>query len=362
MKHPLIQLTFAHIKEYVREPGALFWSFGFPILMALGLGVAFSGKKQIVHSVALVPSHIQSDTIVASRILYSEVEMGDTTLEKTFESEFGKTKYNFYITDWNNAELLMKRGMVSCILTEKNNAITFHSDPLNPEAELIGIQLDEYFKTGNPKTFRGDLEPLYTKGLRYIDFLIPGLLCLSTMMSVMWGVCYSLIERRSKKLLRRMIATPMKKYHLLLAMWASRLMILISDTIILLVFARLFFHIEIQGQIFALILLLIAGNFCFFGISILISSRTSNLQLGNGLISLVTTPMMVLSGIFFSYKNFPAWLIKGIKVLPLTELVDNMRAVFNEGAGLVQVWPGVVILTVTGIVFFFAGIRIYKWY
>lgn len=362
MKHPLLQLTFAHIKEYVREPGALFWSFGFPVLMALGLGIAFSGKKEIVHSVALVPSYEQTDTVVSSFLYYSEGEGQDTTIEKNFESEFGETKYYIYVTNWDNAELLMKRGIVTCIITEKNNAITFYSDPLNPEAELIGIQLDEYFKTGNPKTFRGNLEPFYTKGLRYIDFLIPGLLGLSTMMSVMWGICYSLIERRSKKLLRRMIATPMKKTHLLLAMWASRLMILASDTIILLVFSILFFHIEIQGQVVAFILLLLAGNFCFFGLSILISSRTSNLQLGNGLISLVTTPMMILSGIFFSYKNFPDWLIKGIKALPLTQLVDNLRAVFNEGAGLLEVWQGIVLLMVMGFVFFIGGIRIYKWY
>ena len=361
MKHPLILLILAHIKEFFREPGSIFWSFGFPVLMALGLGVAFSGKKELVHSVALIPSYNIEDSLVCN-IFFNGTSPFDTVIEQKFESGFGKTRYIFHITTWNNAELLLKRGVVSTILTEKQNDITFHSDPLNPESELISMQLSGFFKTGEIGTFRGKFELLDTRGLRYIDFLVPGLLSVSVMMSVMWGVCYTLIERRSKKLLRRMVATPMKKSHLLIAHWFSRIIVTFFEVIVLLAFAAYFFNMIVQGNLIALIILLLAGNFCFFGFSILISSRTSNLQLGNGLISLITSPMMVLSGIFFSYQNFPLWAIKIIKLLPLTILVDEVRSIINEGAGFMQVYDGIFILGALGIISFLVGLRIYKWY
>jgi ABC-2 type transport system permease protein len=361
MRHPLIQLAIAHIKEYLREPGALFWSIGFPVLMALGLGLAFSGNKEMVRSVALVPSGIASDTLF-SHALFQQAKAKTGKKEIEFESAYGKTKYVFQITSFDSAQLMLKRGRVSSIVTEKGNRLVFHSDPMNPEAELVSMQLEPFFHTGKPGIFEGNLEKLKAKGTRYIDFLVPGLLGMGIMMSVMWGVCYTLIEKRNKKLLRRMVATPMKKSHFLLAQWGSRIMMMVFEATVLIVFSVLFFDIEIQGSLGVLVLMLLAGNFCFFGLAILISSRTANLQLGNGLISIVTTPMMVLSGIFFSYQNFPPLLIKVIKALPLTQLVDNLRAIFNEGAGFSQILPGFIILIVSGIVCFLIGLRVYKWY
>jgi len=159
-----------------------------------------------------------------------------------------------------------------------------------------------------------------------------------------------------------MVATPMRKAHFLIAQWISRMIVTFLETTILLVFATFFFRVSFQGSLFAFIILLIAGNFCFFGFSILISSRTANLQLGNGLISLITTPMMVLSGIFFSYRNFPPWAISLIKLLPLTKFADEARSIVNEGAGLFQVFDGILVLGILGFVSFLIGLRIYKWY
>ncbi len=361
MKHPFFVLTISHLKEFVREPGALFWSFGFPILMAIGLGFAFSGKKEIMHGVALIPSSNTQEVLVRNTF-FGGGAPADTVIEKRFENENGKTRYDFHITSWENAEMLMKRGIINSILTEENGKITYHYDPLNPEAELVQIQLSNFFKTGSLGQDTGSIKPLKTKGMRYIDFLIPGLLTLGVMMSIMWGVCYSLIEKRSKKLLRRMVATPMRKVDFMTSYWASRLILTIFDTLVLLVFAYFFFDVEIQGSISALVLIFLTGNIAFFGMAILISSRTANTQVGNGLISLITTPMMVVSGIFFSYQNFPPWAIKVIQVLPLTKFTDEVRGIINEGAGITDVLDGVAILGIFGAVCFFIGLRVYKWF
>jgi ABC-type multidrug transport system permease subunit len=361
MNQSLVQLTLAAIKEYLREPGAIFWSFGFPILMAIGLGVAFSGNQEIVHGVALVPGDQLNDTLVKTRLLNNS-EISDTIIEKEFEKKHGKTKYVFHITSWEKAEVMMKRGRISAILTEKNNNIQYHYDPLSPEGELIQMQLSNYFASGSLGRNTENIQPIETKGLRYIDFLIPGLLGLGIMMSIMWGVCYSLIEKRSKKLLRRMVATPMKKSHYLLSQITSRVIVTFLETIILLVFAHYFFGIIVQGSLLALFIVFVAGNFCFFGLSILISSKTANTQVGNGLISFVTTPMLVLSGIFFSYQNFPDWAVSIIKFLPLTILTDDLRSIINEGAGVLNIIDGFAILSVLGMISFLTGLRMYRWY
>ncbi len=361
MKNSLLILTISHLKEFIREPGSMFWSFGFPILMSIGLGLAFSGKKEIMHGVGLIPSSNNQEILVRNTFFGGGVPK-DTLIEKRFDNENGLTRYAFHITSWENAEVLMKRGIISSILTEEGGKMVYHYDPLNPEGELIQIQLSNFFKYGHLGQDTGSIRPLKTQGMRYIDFLIPGLLTLGIMMSIMWGVCYSLIEKRSKKLLRRMVATPMRKTDFMTAYWASRLVLTVFDSVVLLVFAYFFFGVVIQGSIAALALIFLAGNIAFFGLAILISSHTANTQVGNGMISLITTPMMVLSGIFFSYQSFPPWAISVIKVLPLTKFTDEVRAIVNEGAGIIDVLDGVAILGVFGAVTFFIGLKIYKWF
>jgi len=186
-KHPFFTLTLSHLKEFMREPGALFWSFGFPILMAMGLGLAFSGKKEIMHGVAVIHSSAAQEVLISNTFFGGESPV-DTLIEKRFDNENGKTRYVFHVTSWEEAELLMKRGVISSILTEDEGRITYHYDPLNPEGELIQIQLSNFFKSGTLGQDSGSIKPLQTKGMRYIDFLIPGLLTLGIMMSIMWGV------------------------------------------------------------------------------------------------------------------------------------------------------------------------------
>jgi ABC-type multidrug transport system permease subunit len=112
----------------------------------------------------------------------------------------------------------------------------------------------------------------------------------------------------------------------------------------------------------ALLLVFLAGNFAFAGLAVFVSSRTSNTEVGNGFINAIVFPMMILSGIFFSYHNFPDWAIPVIQMLPLTMLADGIRSIFIEGTGLVQVAPPILILTAIGALFFTAGLKIFKWY
>jgi len=206
------------------------------------------------------------------------------------------------------------------------------------------------------------VQPLLLKGTRYIDFLVPGLIAMGIMMSAIWGLGYGLIERRSKKLLRRMVATPMKKSHFLISLMAVRTTMSFVEGVLLFVFSWLVFGVTIQGSIPALLLIFLAANFAFAGIAIVVSSRTASTEVGNGLINAVTTPMFVLSGIFFSYHNFPGWAVSFIKLLPLTTLADSIRSIFIEGAGFAEIAIPFFVLTTIGVVFFSIGLKFYKWY
>ncbi|NJO69582.1 MAG: ABC transporter permease [Bacteroidetes bacterium] len=192
--------------------------------------------------------------------------------------------------------------------------------------------------------------------------MIPGLIGMGIMMSCMWGISYSLIEKRSKKLLRRMVATPMKKPLFLASLFTARFTMNLVEAIVLFIFAFYYFGMTVQGNIASLVVLLLAGNVAFSGLAVLISSRTASPEVGNGLINAIVTPMMVLSGVFFSYHSFPDWIIQIIRPLPLTMLNDSVRAVFNEGAGFAETAVPTLILLLEGGIFFVIGLKIFKWY
>lgn len=368
----LRQLTLALSFELTREPGVLFWGILFPILMSLGLGLAFTRKPEVIRKVAVI---IKDDSLSKRSELTSFLEnkciKNQPDKKKDFnwqyeinDEKLGRTLFLFYEYDWKTAMISLKRGTVNLILSSNDGNTVYNFDPVNSDAELTYLKLrnligsDEVLSSQNDQEIR----PLTIIGTRYIDFLIPGLITMGVMMSTMWGISYGIIEKRSKKLLRRLVATPMKKSHFLVALMTVRFAMNFIEAAVLIIFAVAVFGMKIQGSLPALILLFIAGNLAFAGIAIFVSSHTSNTEVGNGLINAVVTPMMVLSGIFFSYQNFPDWSVGIIKVLPLTILTDGVRSIFNEGAGFSEVAIPVFILSLAGVVFFSAGLKIFKWH
>ena len=280
------------------------------------------------------------------------------------DDKLGNTIFLFYELEWDEAMVMLKRGTVNLILRNNSGKTEYHFDPVNADAELTYLKLRSLMGKGDAVYTESNTEikPLTVVGTRYIDFLVPGLITLGVMMSSMWGISYGIIEKRSKKLLRRLVATPMKKSHFLIALITVRVTMNFIEALALIFFALLVFNLKIQGSISAFILLFIAGNIAFAGIAVFVSSHTSNTEVGNGLINAVVMPMMVLSGIFFSYQNFPDWSINVIRVLPLTMLTDGIRGIFNEGAGYNEIAIPFLVLSTTGILFFGAGLKIFKWH
>jgi ABC-2 type transport system permease protein len=238
----------------------------------------------------------------------------------------------------------------------------YYFDPLNPEAQLAYINLTAALGGNEALSNGDDVVPLKEIGSRYIDFLVPGLMAMGVMMSCMWGISYGLIEKRSKMLLRRMVATPMRKPHFMTALLAARTIMSAIEASILVGFSWLFFDIRIEGSFPALVVLYLAGTLAFAGIAILTASRTDNTYVGNGILNAVVMPMMILSGIFFSYQGFPDWAVSIIRLFPLTIFADTARAIFIEGAGWSQVMLPVGVLAGLGMICMSIGMKVFKWY
>ena len=346
----VLQLISINYKNFFRESGAIFWSFVFPIAMAGVLGIAFSNKPE---------KNVKIFVLNSSSSFVKQKTNGNQTL--TLGKEIGSTtRCEFIYADSNNIKRGLQKGEASIYIEEKKGKLIYHYDPSNPEAVNTFLILErEFNKTSSSLA---TVEEITTPGNRYIDFLIPGLIAMGIMNSCIWGVGWYLIEFRMKKLLRRMVATPMKKSDFLFSHVVARFSLCVFESMILLFFSWLFFSIEITGSIAALILVYFSGIAAFGGMGVLVGSRTQSTHVGNGLINAVVLPMTIVSGIFFSYQSFPQWVIPYIKLLPLTLLTDSVRSIFIEGAGLADVILPSGLLLAIGAGCYFAALRIFKWH
>jgi ABC-type multidrug transport system permease subunit len=198
-------------------------------------------------------------------------------------------------------------------------------------------------------------------GGRYVDYLIPGLLGMGLMGGGMFGVGFAIVDLRLRKLLKRFLATPMRKSDFLAGLMISRLAFMIPEILLLLVFARYAFGVLVYGSWLSVCLLIILGAVMFAGVGLLVGSRARTLESASGLMNLVMLPMWTLSGVFFSYERFPEAFHPAIKLLPLTALNDALRAVMLEGRTLWSTWLEMVVMLGWTVVTFVAALLIFRW-
>jgi ABC-2 type transport system permease protein len=204
-------------------------------------------------------------------------------------------------------------------------------------------------------------EEVNEPGSRYIDFLIPGLIAMNLMSGSMWGVAWVIVHMRTRKLLKRLLAAPMKRRHLMYSLGLARLVVIPLELVVILVFARVFFSVEVVGSYLALVAVAVAGSAAFAAIAIAVACRAQNTETVAGLMNLVMLPMFITSGVFFAWSNFPEALQPVIRALPLTAMCDGMRAVMIDGAGLGGVAPSLLVLALWGVPAFALGLRYFRW-
>ncbi len=340
--HPLVELTRARLLELIREPAILFWVFGFPILLSVALGIAFRERPPdpvviaVVGAPELVPALDADPGLVA------------TTMSPEEASE------------------MLRKNRVDVVLELDGHAAAearYRFDPVRPESRNARLVADAVLQRvrGRTDAVRVSDVAVTERGSRYIDFLLPGLLGLNLMGSSMWGIGFAVVDARSRKLMKRFAATPMRRAYYLGSFMLARFVLLIVELVALMVFGALAFDVEVRGSLLDLALVSGLGALSFAGIALLVAARPTAVEVASGWMNFVMMPMWILSGALFSYQRFPEVIQPVIRVLPLTALIDALRAITTEGAGLLQVGPQVAIMAVWGALTFVIALKWFRW-
>lgn len=340
----IVELTFVRLREFVREPEAVFWTFVFPLLLAAGLGVAFRNRPPDVIRVGVV---------------------GDPSMRATADalgSAEGLVVERF--THDTAAAAALRAGRVAIVVARGDGSgIEYHFDPTRPDARTARLVVDEAVQRAAGRT---DVRPVSEAtvrehGSRYIDFFIPGLLGMNLMGSGIWSIAFSIVTARSKRLLKRLAATPMSRMQYLLSFLLSRLLFLVVEVAVLVGFGILAFGVPMRGSIGMLTLICLLAAFAFSALGLLVASRAKTVEAVSGLANLVMLPMWIFSGVFFAASNFPAALQPFIQVLPLTATVDALRATMLQGAPVASIAGELAILAGWLVIPFAVALRIFRW-
>jgi len=347
VRHPLLELTLARLIEFGRTPSAIFWVFGFPVVLAVVLGIAFRNQGPETSKVVVIGedaaelvTRLETDPLL-------EVEARDD--EGVALRELGQAK----------VDLVLRVVDVE----EGVPAVVYRYDPTRPGALAVRHAIDDALQTayGRRDVIAALEEQVEEAGGRYIDFLVPGLIGLNIMGSCMWGLGYVIVDSRRRKLLKRFAVTPMNRSHFLLSFFFSRLVFLVLEVAVLVAFGWLAFDVQVHGSVVSLGLVALLGMASFSGMALLIASRTESTEVASGWMNFVQMPMWLAGGSFFAYGQFPEFLHPFIRALPLTALNDAMRAIINDGAGLAATWSQLLVLAAWGTIGFVLSLKLFRW-
>ena len=342
--HPLIELTFTRVREFVREKEAVFWVFIFPVLMTFALGIAFRNTAPDKTPVAIEATADASANDVA-QLLSGSQEISATVMNA------------------DEAARALRSGKVSIVVRPQNGGFDYRFDPTRPESRAARLQIDDALQRGKGRSdvVKTGEERITEPGARYVDFLVPGLIGMNLMGSGLWGLGFTVVIARSRKILKRFAATPMRRSHYLFSFMLSRLVFLVLEVGAVIAFAAVAFGFTVRGSWLTLILVTVLGGFTFSGLGLLVAARPTTIEGVSGLMNFIMLPMWLLSGTFFSSERFPQVFQPFIKALPLTALNSALRSVMNEGAALSANMIPIAILLAWCVVSFIIALKIFKW-
>jgi len=337
--HPLVQLTLVRIREFAREPEAVFWAIFFPILLTTGLGVAFRSQPQPVLQIATTTPELAASLRLEPGLAVDLLPPAE-------------------------ADRALRFGKVALLaVPQPDGGVGYRFDPTNPEGRTARLLADAAIQraAGRKDPVRASDALTREPGSRYVDFLVPGLVGLGIMSNAVWGIGFSIVDARRRKLTKRLIATPMSKVHYLGSYLVWRLLILWFEVGLPIGFGWLVFGVPVRGTLIEMAVLVVFASMSFSTLGLLIATRARTIEAVSNLMNLLQVPMWILSGVFFSSQRFPAIVQPLIKALPLTALIDALRALMLQGASLAQLTPQLATLGAWLIVCFGLSLKLFRW-
>lgn len=335
----LVQLTLVRIREFTREPESVFWALLFPVLMTIGLGIAFRSNPAEVLKVATT-----SNALAAS--LRQEPGLDVVELDSAA------------------ATRQLSTGVVALLVEQgADGRVTYRYDDTNPESRTARLLADRAIQraAGRVDSVATTDSLVREVGSRYVDFLVPGLVGLGVMTNTLWGVSFSIVDSRRRKLTKRLMATPMSRAYYLLSYLIWRLLVLVVEVGVPIAFGAWAFGVPVRGTLPALVVLSVIASLSFSSQALLIASRARTIEAASGLVNMTQVPMWILCGVFFSSQRFPDAMQPVIAALPLTALNDALRAHMLQGATLLDIAPQLGVLAVWLVVCFTLALRLFRW-
>jgi ABC-type multidrug transport system permease subunit len=334
----LYQLTSTRFRLFLREPEAIFWVFIFPILLAVGLGIAFRNRPADVLPVGATTAQL------------TQALAADKSLKATVMDEAAGTH-------------ALATGTIQLLAIQEPHRVVYKYDETNPDARTARLLAERAIQTaaGRHDAVATQNELIHEKGARYIDFVVPGLLGMNLMGSAIWGMGFAIVDARQKKLLKRLVASPMPRWQYMASFILSRFAMLVIEVIVFVGFARLVFGVPLRGSLWDLALLCLLTSLAFSALGLLIASRAKTMEAASGLMNLVMLPMWILSGVFFSASRFPALIQPFVRALPLTAAIDALRSNMLQGIGLNHLGAPVMVLLAWLVVPFAVTLKIFRW-
>lgn len=340
----IVQLTLVRFREFTRQPEAVFWTFVFPILLAVGLGLAFRSRAPERPKIGVVTTTASSTALLASL-------KRDSSLSPEA------------MTDSAGARALRTAKVALLVVPQADGSVRYVYDPMRNESANARLLVDRAVQVG-----AGRADPVKItenkvseRGARYIDFVIPGLLGMNLMGSGIWGIGFAIVDSRGKRLLKRFMATPMSRAEYLMSFLFSRMFFLIIEVVTLLGFGALVFDVPLRGSLVELAVICILSALSFGGLGLLIASRAKTTEGVSGLMNFVMLPMWIFSGVFFSSSNFPNVVQPLIRILPLTAVNDALRANMLEGTHITSLSFQMIVISVWLVLSFLAALKLFRW-
>ena len=318
----------ARNKEFYRDPGAIGWVFLFPFLMVIGFGYFFD---------------MEDTTSVKAGFIVDQNELPNIGQIEEIAFE-------------NEEEALEKLRMHKLDMVVSGNTYYINKDaPKSVLGETIYLQ---HISTPPEGVIRKEVEGNIIK---YIDWLMPGLLTFNGLWMALWGVGWVIVRQRKLGVLKRLKASPVTAAEYLFAQVFSRMIVLLISAVIVYAGACLIHPFKMLGSYFDFFFIYLVGCFSMSALGLIIAAQISSEELANGLLNLLTYPMMFFSEIWFSLEGSSEWVIKIAHAMPLWHMTDIMRLIMHEGATLYDFLPSLIYLTVIGVVGTFIGAYLFKW-
>lgn len=337
--HPITQLVLFRIREFIREPEAVFWAILFPVVLSVGLGIAFRNRPAEILIVAATSPAV-ADSLRADPGLSVEVMAPD------------------------EARSALRLGKVVLVAeAAADGGVVLRFDDTSPQGRSARLLADNAIQRagGRVDPVRVADDVMREPGSRYIDFVVPGLVGLNIMSNAIWGLGFSIVDSRRRKLIKRLVATPMSRAHYLLSHLIWRLMILVVEVAVPIGFGALAFGVPVRGSLVELGVIALLASLSFSALGLLIASRATTIEGVSGLMNVTQVPMWILSGVFFSAQRFPDLVQPLIKALPLTAAIDALRGNLLQGSSLIQLGPELAVLGGWLVVCFVLALKLFRW-